>query len=72
MTAFYPYLWNGIYAVDNYVGTQYFILYIVLMERVLFVGCMIIDIGRKWIFAHLIQPGMLYQKMCVTLERFNI
>ncbi|MBQ3165574.1 MAG: hypothetical protein IJC02_13785 [Lachnospiraceae bacterium] len=54
MTTFYPYLWNGIYAVDNYVGTQYFILYIVLMESVLFVGCMIIDIGRKWIFAHLI------------------
>lgn len=68
--AFYPYLWNGIFHVNKYVETKFFFLYMIMVELVLFVGCMPIDRGRKWIFIHAIEGSKAYKKIAKVINQF--
>lgn len=68
--AFYPYLWNGIFHVNQYIEKKYFFAYMIMIEIVLFVGCMFIDKGRKGLFAYMIQTNKMYRKLSGSIEKF--
>lgn len=48
---FYPFLWNGIYHVNDYALSGYFSLYLMFIEATLFAVCGLIDTARRWLFA---------------------
>ncbi len=67
--AFYPFLWNGIFHVNEWVDTIYFIGYLVMMELIIFIICCIVDSARKCIFEKCIFRSTIYEKICSKIAR---
>jgi uncharacterized membrane protein SirB2 len=68
--AFYPFLWNGIYHVNEYVWSGKFSMYLIFLEVSLFLACAIIDSVRRWLFAKTIYRCKIYQKVCEKIDKY--
>lgn len=67
---FYPTLWNGIFSVDNYVGSNYLILYVLFVIIVLFAVSIVADCMRVVMFERFVYTRKLYQKVCRAIDKF--
>ncbi|MGN1167781.1 MAG: acyltransferase family protein [Lachnospiraceae bacterium] len=68
--AFFPFLWNSIYHIDQYVYSKCFFGYILMVVVTLFVGCTLIDWGRNWLFQRTIYKSSCYKLVCRKIDEW--
>lgn len=70
--AFYQYMWNGIFQVDDIVrrGGQSIVGYSLLVIIVIFVACVCIDNVRLWVMETFISKSKAYNRLCERIRRY--
>lgn len=68
--AFYPFLWNGIFQVDSHVYEEYFFLYIIGIEILLFVFGVISEKIRSCFFSYFVYNCITYERVVNFLGKY--